>query len=164
MSVPRRRPDIAITGFHPLDGALYFRDVGGVDSLLCQLVAYHSCAVVEAEERGVREALEPVASGEQHGDRGVASRLPQVVLPQFWDQHDNAQRLDELGVGVRLDPFRFVDAELHEALERMLGDRALTDRLVADLGRGLGTGLASLALPMHYPRGWMTARLSQGNE
>ena len=54
---------------------------------------------------------------------------PMIVLPLFWDQHDNAQRMDELGLGVRLDTYRFTDAELHGALARLLGDSALRDRL-----------------------------------
>ncbi len=54
---------------------------------------------------------------------------PMIVLPLFWDQHDNAQRVDELGLGVRLDPYRFSDAQMHGALARLLGDTALRDRL-----------------------------------
>ncbi|MGH3120423.1 MAG: glycosyltransferase [Streptosporangiaceae bacterium] len=54
---------------------------------------------------------------------------PMIVLPLFWDQHDNAQRVDELGLGVRLDTYRFTDAQLHGALARLLGDTALQDRL-----------------------------------
>jgi UDP:flavonoid glycosyltransferase YjiC (YdhE family) len=54
---------------------------------------------------------------------------PMVVLPLFWDQHDNAQRMDELGLGVRLPTFEFEDAQLGEALERLMGDDALTARL-----------------------------------
>ena len=30
---------------------------------------------------------------------------PMVVLPIFWDQHDNAQRVDETGFGVRLPTY-----------------------------------------------------------
>ena len=56
---------------------------------------------------------------------------PMIVLPLFWDQHDNAQRVDELGLGVRLDAYRFTDAQLHGALARLLGDTALRDRLAA---------------------------------
>lgn len=44
---------ISSTGFHPLDGARYLRDVLGAEVALCQLVAHHSGAVVEAEERGI---------------------------------------------------------------------------------------------------------------
>jgi len=54
---------------------------------------------------------------------------PMIVLPLFWDQYDNAQRVHELGLGVRLDTYRFADAELHGALDRLLGDAALRDRL-----------------------------------
>lgn len=50
-------PDLAATGFHPLDGARYLRDVREADEGLCSLVAYHSCAVVEAEERGLLAPL-----------------------------------------------------------------------------------------------------------
>jgi hypothetical protein len=50
-------PELAETGFHPLDGARYLRDVHGADPVLCRLVANHSCAVVEAEERGLLREL-----------------------------------------------------------------------------------------------------------
>lgn len=50
-------PELADTGFHPLDGARYLRDVQHADSMLCRLVANHSCAIIEAEERGLAEAL-----------------------------------------------------------------------------------------------------------
>jgi UDP:flavonoid glycosyltransferase YjiC (YdhE family) len=36
---------------------------------------------------------------------------PMVVLPIFWDQHDNAQRIDETGFGVRLPTYSFRDGE-----------------------------------------------------
>ena len=54
---------------------------------------------------------------------------PMIVLPLFWDQYDNAQRVDELGFGVRLDPYRFEPAELTGAIDRLAGDRALAARL-----------------------------------
>jgi len=54
---------------------------------------------------------------------------PMIVLPLFWDQHDNAQRVDELGLGVRLDTYRFTDGQLHGALARLLGDTAMRGRL-----------------------------------
>jgi len=46
-------PALAGTGFHPLDGARYLRDTEHAEGLLCRLVAHHSCAQVEADERGL---------------------------------------------------------------------------------------------------------------
>ncbi|HZO49767.1 MAG TPA: nucleotide disphospho-sugar-binding domain-containing protein, partial [Gaiellaceae bacterium] len=56
---------------------------------------------------------------------------PTVVLPLFWDQYDNAQRMHELGLGVRLDTYRFEPEELTGAIDRLLGDAALRARLAA---------------------------------
>jgi MGT family glycosyltransferase len=56
---------------------------------------------------------------------------PMIVLPLFWDQYDNAQRLAETGLGVRLDTYRFSDAELTGAIDRLLGDDPLNRRLDA---------------------------------
>src|SRR6266849_1825994 len=50
-------PELADTGFHPLDGARYLRDVQHADPILFRLVANHSCAILEAEERGLADAL-----------------------------------------------------------------------------------------------------------
>jgi MGT family glycosyltransferase len=56
---------------------------------------------------------------------------PMVVLPLFWDQVDNAQRVDETGFGVRLATYDFEDAELTGAVDRLLGDDALRARMAA---------------------------------
>ncbi|WP_193453589.1 HD domain-containing protein [Streptomyces rutgersensis] len=50
-------PRLAATGFHPLDGARFLRDEHGADGRLTSLVANHSFALLEAEERGLREEL-----------------------------------------------------------------------------------------------------------
>jgi len=50
-------PALATTGFHPLDGARYLRDTEHADPRLCNLVAHHSCALIEAEERGLADQL-----------------------------------------------------------------------------------------------------------
>jgi hypothetical protein len=50
-------PSLASTGFHPLDGARYLRDAEHADPRLCRLVAHHSCAIIEAEERGLASEL-----------------------------------------------------------------------------------------------------------
>jgi MGT family glycosyltransferase len=54
---------------------------------------------------------------------------PMVVLPIFWDQHDNAQRIDETGFGVRLDTYHHGGEELTGAIERLLSDDRLAGRL-----------------------------------
>ena len=55
--------------------------------------------------------------------------LPMVVLPLFWDQVDNAQRLDETGFGVRLSTYGFEPFELTGAIDRLLADAPLRRRL-----------------------------------
>jgi MGT family glycosyltransferase len=71
---------------------------------------------------------------------------PMVVLPIFWDQHDNAQRLDETGFGIRVDTYAHEPEELRGAIARLLDDGALADRL-AQTSRRLraarGTELAA---------------------
>lgn len=65
-------PDLAISGFHPLDGARWLRQVG-VDNRIVCLVAHHSCAVVEAEERGILATLQSEFANEQ-------SKLTEILL------------------------------------------------------------------------------------
>jgi hypothetical protein len=49
-------PELVETGFHPLDGARYLRRMG-IGGQVVSLVAYHSCAEIEAEVRGLGGAL-----------------------------------------------------------------------------------------------------------
>jgi hypothetical protein len=48
---------LAVTGFHPLDGARFLRDEHHAPEWLTRLVANHSFALLEAEERGLRDVL-----------------------------------------------------------------------------------------------------------
>ncbi len=54
---------------------------------------------------------------------------PMVVLPLFWDQYDNAQRVDETGFGVRLPTYAFADDDLRGAIDRLLDDVDLRGRM-----------------------------------
>ncbi|MCZ3388393.1 MAG: glycosyl transferase [Actinomycetia bacterium] len=56
---------------------------------------------------------------------------PMVLLPLFWDQYDNAQRMDELGFGRRLSTYAFVDGELAGAVDGLLADAELRSRMNA---------------------------------
>ena len=64
-------PELAETGFHPLDGARFLRRVG-IDEQVVSLVAYHSCAQIEAEVRGLGAEL---ASEFSPGDSLLADVL-----------------------------------------------------------------------------------------
>ncbi|GAA0264730.1 HD domain-containing protein [Cryptosporangium japonicum] len=50
-------PALAKTDFHPIDGARYLRHIQHADEIYCSLVAHHTCAHIEAEERGLSVAL-----------------------------------------------------------------------------------------------------------
>ncbi|MDQ6816601.1 MAG: glycosyl transferase [Actinomycetota bacterium] len=53
---------------------------------------------------------------------------PMLVLPIFWDQHDNAQRVHETGYGIRLPTYSCSAAELAAAVERLVSDHSLRAR------------------------------------
>jgi MGT family glycosyltransferase len=74
--------------------------------------------------------------------------LPMIGLPLFWDQYDNAQRLDETGFGVRLPTYDWSEDELVGAVDRLLSDDDLAGRMrtisaavQADAGRVKGADL-----------------------
>src|ERR1700722_5800560 len=50
-------PELHDTGFPPLDGARYLNDTTQASDMLCRLVAHHSCAFIEADERGLAAML-----------------------------------------------------------------------------------------------------------
>jgi HD superfamily phosphodiesterase len=52
--------ELVDTGFHPIDGARYLRNVQHADDLLCRLVAHHTRAIIEAEARAHRRAVRRV--------------------------------------------------------------------------------------------------------
>jgi MGT family glycosyltransferase len=56
---------------------------------------------------------------------------PMIVLPLFWDQVDNAQRVEETGFGRRLSTYGFRDEELTDAIDELLADQPLAKRLKA---------------------------------
>ncbi|MEQ1874074.1 MAG: nucleotide disphospho-sugar-binding domain-containing protein [Ilumatobacteraceae bacterium] len=57
---------------------------------------------------------------------------PMILLPLFWDQYDNAQRVHELGYGVRLSTYSFADDELTSAVDRLLADTELHARMATN--------------------------------
>ncbi|WP_085722918.1 glycosyltransferase [Pseudomonas sp. R37(2017)] len=55
--------------------------------------------------------------------------LPSIVIPYCWDGHDNARRAEETGVGRYLPRFADPIAALPGAIEQLLGDKAMHQRL-----------------------------------
>jgi MGT family glycosyltransferase len=64
---------------------------------------------------------------------------PMVVLPLFWDQYDNAQRMDELGFGRRLPSYTFGPGDLTGAVESLLADGDLRRRMAGIAARLQGS-------------------------
>lgn len=57
---------------------------------------------------------------------------PMVLMPLFWDQYDNAQRVHEKGLGRRVDTYRVSATELRQAVADLLADtemRAEAERI-----------------------------------
>jgi MGT family glycosyltransferase len=55
--------------------------------------------------------------------------LPMIALPLFWDQYDNAQRLQETGFGARMPTYDWTEDQLVGTVDRLLGDDALAHRM-----------------------------------
>ncbi|XP_054152585.1 putative UDP-glucuronosyltransferase ugt-46 [Oppia nitens] len=54
---------------------------------------------------------------------------PMIVMPLFFDQYDNAQRVHEKGFGIRLDAYMCSGVELLLAIETLLANKSLTTKL-----------------------------------
>ncbi len=63
---------------------------------------------------------------------------PMILLPLFWDQYDNAQRVHEQGLGVRLDTYGFTPEQMQSAVTGLLDDAALRTR-IAEIGASIRT-------------------------
>jgi len=55
--------------------------------------------------------------------------LPMIGLPLFWDQYDNAQRLQETGFGRRLPTYDWTEAKLVGAVNDLLADERLASSM-----------------------------------
>ncbi len=65
---------------------------------------------------------------------------PMIVLPLFWDQVDNAQRVHETGFGRRLPAYAFRDEDLLGAIDELLAGTALHERMAAIAARMQAAG------------------------
>jgi UDP:flavonoid glycosyltransferase YjiC (YdhE family) len=107
-------------------GSLGSADVGLMQSLVDLLATTEHRVIVSKGPLADEITLHDNQVGEafHHGK-------PMVVLPLFWDQVDNAQRVEEIGFGRRLSTYAFRDEELTDAIDELLADPALASRLAA---------------------------------
>ena len=55
--------------------------------------------------------------------------VPSLIMPYCWDGHDNAQRVQETGLGKRLSRYEWSDVELQQAITALIEDQAMHARL-----------------------------------
>jgi MGT family glycosyltransferase len=131
-------------------GSLGSADVGLMQKLIDTLAQTDYSVIVSMGPQHEELRLAPNMTGEEflaqpailpevdvvitHGGNNTITESlhfgkPMVVLPLFWDQHDNAQRMHELGLGRRLDTYEHEPGELIEAIETLLADPLLPGRL-----------------------------------
>lgn len=100
-------PELRTTGFHPLDGARHLESLGAPRRLVC-LVAHHSGAVYEAEQRGLSAEL----AAYEREDSPVLDALifADMTTGPAGQRFDFDQRIDE--ILVRYEP----GCEVHNAI------------------------------------------------
>jgi HD domain len=90
-------PALVDTGFHPIDGARHLRRIRFGNTRLWTLVAHHTCAVIEAEERGLADVL----TGEFPADGAPPLTLSALTYCDLTTGPDGqpfdvSQRIDEI--------------------------------------------------------------------
>lgn len=56
---------------------------------------------------------------------------PAIIMPYVWDGHDNATRVQETGHGLKMHRADWTDEQLRGAIDTLLTDRAMHDKLAA---------------------------------
>ena len=102
-------PELRDTGFHPLDGARHLESLGAPSRLVC-LVAHHSGAVYEAEQRGLTAELDVY----EREDSSVLDALiyADMTTGPAGQSFDFDHRIDE--ILARYEP----DSEVHNAISK----------------------------------------------
>lgn len=69
-----------------------------------------------------------VTNGGTHGIRGaLAAGLPLVIIPLEWDQFEGAQRVAEVGAGIRIPMRHCTPERLRAAIQRILSEPSFQD-------------------------------------
>uniref|UniRef100_T1L0V1 Glucuronosyltransferase n=1 Tax=Tetranychus urticae TaxID=32264 RepID=T1L0V1_TETUR len=89
-----------------------------VDQLTPSQIYQPSCSLPRVDlfitHGGTNSFIESLAAGK-----------PLIVIPQFGDQLDNAQRIADLNLGVRINLHEFSDEMLLKAIEDVLNDKEI---------------------------------------
>ncbi|NP_001310064.1 uncharacterized UDP-glucosyltransferase YjiC-like [Tetranychus urticae] len=54
---------------------------------------------------------------------------PMIIMPIWYDQRDNAQRMVDKQLGIRINTFNFTDDQLLDGIEKLINDEKLHERL-----------------------------------
>jgi len=119
--------DLAKTGFHPLDGARFLRS-HGFDARVTALVAHHSCALIEADERGMYDALEAEFDHEQSVTADALWYCDMTTGPDGQD-FEVADRLEE--VQSRYGPDHLVTRFIDRARSEIVAAVRRTEKRLA---------------------------------
>jgi putative nucleotidyltransferase with HDIG domain len=111
-------PGLAFTDLHQLDGARYLRDAQHADALLCQLVAHHSCAIIEAGERGLADVLSREFEPAPYALSSVLTCCDMTTSPDG-EPVPTEQRLAE--IHERYGPGHLVSRSIQRATPMILG-------------------------------------------
>ncbi|MFI6867576.1 HD domain-containing protein [Nocardia sp. NPDC050406] len=117
-------PHLVRTGFHPIDGAEFLAEQG-VAERLCALVAHHSCACVEARNRGLSIRW----TDERTALRDALWWADMTTTPTG-EITDVCERIEE--VLERYGAEHVVARSVAEASEELLAAARRTERLLAD--------------------------------
>ncbi|MER7992607.1 HD domain-containing protein [Micromonospora chalcea] len=124
-------PDLVVTGLHALDGARWLRKQGAGERL-ANLVAFHSCAMFEAEERGLVGPLRSEFEDEESPVRDALWWADMTTGPDGQDMTAH-ERLAE--VRTRYGPGHTVTRFWARAEPVLMGAVQRTEELLADARR-----------------------------
>jgi hypothetical protein len=100
-----------------LDGARYLRDAQHADAMLCRLVAHHSCAIIEADERGLADVLSREFKPAPHALSSVLTYCDMTTSPDG-ELVPAEQRLAE--IQQRYGPVHLVTRSIQRATPMIL--------------------------------------------
>ena len=125
-------PTLMNTGMHAIDGALYLRRLGW-DERIVSMVAHHSYAGLEAEERNLVAELAEFAR--PPGEYEDAVCFCDMTTGPDGETVDAQDRLDE--IEVRYGPDHLVTRFIRKARPEILGAVARVERRHADAVRSV---------------------------